>query len=71
MTLAVRGVVELFRIVKREKELYLQILAFLISHNHRTVRIYGHYPVIDRNKTKFYCHLIREFSFTELDSKEK
>ena len=29
MTLAVRGVVELFRIVKREKELRQEILAFL------------------------------------------
>jgi hypothetical protein len=28
MTLAVRGVVELFRIVKREKELHREILAF-------------------------------------------
>jgi hypothetical protein len=59
------------RMVKREKELHLQILAFSISHDHRTVRIYGHYPVIDGNKTKFYRHPIREFSFTELDGKEK
>jgi hypothetical protein len=40
MTLAVRGVVELFRLVKREKELHREILAFSISHDHRTVRIY-------------------------------
>ncbi|KAH8760016.1 hypothetical protein BGZ57DRAFT_944192 [Hyaloscypha finlandica] len=31
MTLAVRGVIELFRIVKREKELHREILAFLVS----------------------------------------
>jgi hypothetical protein len=71
MTLAVRGVVELFRMVKREKELHLQILAFSISHDHGTVRIYGHYPVIDGNKTTFYRHPIRKFDFTELDGKEK
>ena len=47
MTLAVRGVVELFRLVKREKELHRQILAFSISHDHRSVRIYGHYPVTE------------------------
>jgi hypothetical protein len=35
------------------------------------VRIYSHYPVIDGPKTTFYCHSIREFSFTELDGKEK
>jgi hypothetical protein len=71
MTMAVRGIVELFRLVKREKELHREILAFSISHDHRTVRIYGHYPVIDGKKTTFYRHPIREFSFTELDDKEK
>jgi hypothetical protein len=71
ITLAVKGIVSLFRIVKREKELYLQILAFLISHNHGTVRIYGHYLIINRNKTTFYRYLIRKFNFTELDGKEK
>jgi hypothetical protein len=71
MTLAVRGIVELFRLVKREKELYRQILAFLISHDHRTVRIYGHYPVIDGEKTTFYRHPIKEFSFTSEEGKDK
>ncbi|ESZ99188.1 hypothetical protein SBOR_0395 [Sclerotinia borealis F-4128] len=71
MTLAVRGVVDLFRLVKREKELHLQILAFSISHDHLSVRIYGHYPVIDGDTTKFYRHPIRNFGFTELDGKEK
>ncbi len=41
MTLAVRAVVELFRYVGREKELDREILAFSISHDHRSVRIYG------------------------------
>jgi hypothetical protein len=71
MTIAVRGVVELFRLVKREKELYWEILAFSVSHDHWTARIYSYYPIIDRNKTTFYRHLIYEFSFTALDSKEK
>jgi hypothetical protein len=71
MTLAVRGVVELFRLVKREKELHREILAFSISHDHRSVRIYGHYPVIEGKNTTFYRHPIHEFSFTALDGKEK
>ncbi|KAK5215340.1 hypothetical protein LTR96_011170 [Exophiala xenobiotica] len=71
MTLAVRGVVELFRLVKREQELHREILAFSISHDHRSVRIYGHYPVIEGKKTTFYRHPIHEFSFTALDGKEK
>jgi hypothetical protein len=71
MTLAVRGVVELFRLVKREQELHREILAFSISHDHRSVRIYGHYPVIEGKKTTFYRHYIHEFSFTALDGKER
>ena len=35
MTMAVRGIVELFRLVKREKELHREILAFSISHDQR------------------------------------
>ncbi|KAH0848361.1 hypothetical protein AYO21_04387 [Fonsecaea monophora] len=71
MTLAVRGVVELFRLVKREQELHREILAFSISHDNETVRIYSHYPVIEGKKTMFYRHTIRKFDFTEQDGKEK
>jgi hypothetical protein len=71
MTLAVRGVIELFRLVERENELHREILAFSISHDHRTVRIYGHYPIIDGKKATLYRHPIHEFSFTALDGKEK
>jgi len=71
MTLAVRAIVELFRLVKREQELHRQVLAFSISHDHASVRIYGHYPVIKGKDTAFYRHPIRKFDFTELDGKEK
>lgn len=71
MTLAVRGIVELFRLVKREKELQREILAFSVSHDHRSVRLYGHYPVIEEKKTTYYRHPIHTFDFTALDGKEK
>ncbi|KAI9698636.1 MAG: hypothetical protein M1836_003745 [Candelina mexicana] len=71
MTIAVRSVIELYRAVKREKELDREILAFSISHDHRSVRIYGHYPVIYEDKITFYRHPIREFSFVEMDGREK
>ncbi|KAL7786361.1 hypothetical protein V8C37DRAFT_392091 [Trichoderma ceciliae] len=72
MTLAVRAIAELFRAVKREGEVNRQILAFSISHDHCTVRISGHYPVMkDGEDIKYYRHLIRKFDFTELDGKEK
>lgn len=71
MTCAVRGTVELYRAVKREKELYREILVFSISHDDRSVRIYGHYAIIEKDKITFYRHLIHEFSFTALDDKDK
>jgi hypothetical protein len=71
MTLAVRGVVELFRLVGREKELHREIVAFSISHDDRTVRIYGHYPVINGKDTTYYRHPIDTFDFTARDGKEK
>ena len=71
MSVALRALVVLFRSVKREKELDREILAFSISHDHRSVRIYGHYPVIEGDKTTFYRHPIHEFSFTAQDGKKK
>ncbi|TQN73491.1 hypothetical protein CSHISOI_01991 [Colletotrichum shisoi] len=71
MTLAARGIVELFRSVEREIEVHRQILAFSVSHDHQSVRIYGYYPVIDGKDVNYYRHPIRNFSFTELDGKEK
>ena len=71
MTLAVRAIVELFRLVGREMELHREILAFSISHNDTSVGIYGHYPVIDGKDTMYYCHPIHKFDFTVLRGKEK
>ncbi len=71
MTMAVRGVVQLFRLIKREKELHRQILAFSISHDHSSVRIYGHYPLVDGENTTYYRHAIHKFDFTSIEGKEK
>ncbi|RKU40529.1 hypothetical protein DL546_000368 [Coniochaeta pulveracea] len=71
MTLAVRAIVELFRVLKREDEVNRQILAFSISHDHRSVRIYGHYPVIDGKDVKYYRHPIHMFDITALDGRDK
>ena len=70
MTLAVRSIVELFRLIKRE-ELHREIFTFSISHDHQTVRIYSHYLIIDGKKTTFYRYSIKTFDFTNEDSKEK
>ncbi|KGM91591.1 hypothetical protein PABG_11833 [Paracoccidioides brasiliensis Pb03] len=46
-TIAVRATVELFKLVKREREVDREILTFSISHDHTAVRICGHYAVLD------------------------
>ncbi|KAK4243454.1 hypothetical protein C7999DRAFT_44745 [Corynascus novoguineensis] len=71
MTLAVRGIVELFRAVKREDEVNRKILAFSISHDNRSVRIYGHYPVITGKDIRYYRHPIHTFDLTALDGKDR
>ncbi|KAF6804173.1 hypothetical protein CSOJ01_10371 [Colletotrichum sojae] len=70
-TLAVRAVVELFRLVKREQEINREILAFSISHDHLCARIYGHYPELRGKDTKYFRHPIRKFDFTELEGRDK
>lgn len=64
MTLAVRGVVALFRSVHREKELHRQIIAFSLSHDNSQARLYGHYAEIDGKTVQYYRHTIQELSFT-------
>ncbi|KAL1838349.1 hypothetical protein VTJ49DRAFT_2780 [Mycothermus thermophilus] len=71
MTLAVRGIVHLFHLAKREHEVNRQILGFSVSHDHRSVRIYGHYPEIVGQDTKYYRHLIHDFSFTPPNGENK
>lgn len=71
MAMAARAVFELFRLVGREAEVDRQILSFSVSHDHRAVRIYGYYPVMEGKAVKYYRHPIHEFSFTTLDGKDK
>ena len=71
MTVAVRGIVELFKRVGREQELHQQILGFSLSHDHESVRISGQYPVVNVTKTTFWRYRIRKFDFTEQNGKEK
>lgn len=71
MTMAVRGIVELFKLVNREDELHRKILAFSISHDATIVRIHGHYALIKDRAAKFYRHPIHEFSFAAQNGKDK
>lgn len=71
ITLAVKSIFELFQIAKCKDEVYQIILAFLISHDTTTVRIYSHYPLIDGKNTTYFCHPIRSYDITDQEDKEK
>lgn len=66
MTIAVRGIVELFRIAGRLKEVNRRVLAFSISHDHDGVRIFAHYAVVDGDP-KYYRRRILKYSLSELN----
>ncbi|VUC36990.1 unnamed protein product [Clonostachys rosea] len=63
-SIAVRAVAELFLAVGRESEVNRKIVAFSVSHDHCSVRIYGHYPVIQNRNIQYFRHPIQEFDFT-------
>lgn len=69
--MAVRDIVKLFKLVNREEELHRKVLAFFISHDDKSVRIYGHYALIKERAATFYRHPIRTFDFTEQNGREK
>ncbi|PWY67230.1 hypothetical protein BO94DRAFT_478986, partial [Aspergillus sclerotioniger CBS 115572] len=54
ITRAMRGVVELFKIVGREDELHRRILGFSIVHDHAAVEVYAHYPIMGPEQTQYY-----------------
>jgi len=68
ITVAVRAVVELFKLVGREKELHREIVAFTISHDDKSVRLYAHYPYIDGDKITIWRRTVDQFY---LDTKTK
>lgn len=68
---AANAVVELYRLALRQDELHQKILTFSVSHDHRAVRIYGHYAVIKEKETLFYRHLVHDFSLISQEGKHK
>ncbi|OJD10050.1 hypothetical protein AJ78_08781 [Emergomyces pasteurianus Ep9510] len=65
-TIAVRAIIELFKLVKREKEIDQEILVFSVLYDHTAVRIYGHYTVLEEEKTNFYRHPLSTSSILPL-----
>ncbi|KAL8641704.1 MAG: hypothetical protein Q9228_001520 [Teloschistes exilis] len=71
MTVAVRAVVLLFKLVRRLPEIDREILGFSVSHNDSSVRIFGHYAVIRGDDISYYRHLIRRFDLADSDGLER
>ena len=68
---AANAVVELYGLVSRREELHRKILTFSVSHDHRGVRIYGHYVLINGKETSFYRHTLRTYDINDQHGKDK
>src|SRR5271155_1179652 len=71
MTIALRGVVELYRRAGCVMDIHRRFLGFSISHDDKNVRIYGHYPEIDGENTSYYSYCIRDLSCRDKDGEER
>src|SRR5436190_12326015 len=70
-SVAVKQIVNLYQVIFQQNELHRKILAFSVSNDNKTVRIYDHYSLINEDQTSFYRHPIKKFDFTSEDDKEK
>lgn len=52
-------------------QLHRKIIVFSISHDHTTVKIYGHYALMIGDKTTFHRHLINSFDLTVYDGQHR
>ncbi|EOA81597.1 uncharacterized protein SETTUDRAFT_174275 [Exserohilum turcica Et28A] len=66
-TVALRGLIELFRLVGRENDLHQEINGFSISHSDEYVRIWGHYAVVNGKDFTFYRHPIAKFDISKTE----
>lgn len=71
MTVAMNGVLELFKRVGREQELHRRILGFSYSHDDESTRIWAHYPVVSGSKITFWRHSVTKYYFTGRNGVER
>ncbi|KAJ9616184.1 hypothetical protein H2204_014028 [Knufia peltigerae] len=62
MTVALRGIVDVFRKANRASEVHRRVLGYSISHDDRSVRIYAHYPEVQGENTLYYRETIKELN---------
>ncbi|KAL2833609.1 hypothetical protein BJY01DRAFT_239425 [Aspergillus pseudoustus] len=73
MTCALRGVVKLFQLVKREAELHRRILGFSCAYDHERVQWYGHYVAVreDDSKITYHRHEIETLSLKARNGRDR
>lgn len=70
-TVALHGLVALFKLFGREQELHGKILTFSIAHDHRTARLYGHRATIEGQNTICWREQIDAFDFTARQGRDR
>ncbi|RDI78292.1 hypothetical protein Vi05172_g11703 [Venturia inaequalis] len=70
-TVALRGLVALFRLFGREQELHGKILTYSIAHDHRTTRFYGHRATIQGQSILCWREEIDAFDFRTRKGKDR
>ena len=71
MTIALRGMVELYRRAGRVMDVHRCILGYSISHDDKSVRIYGHYPEINGESVNYYRYCIRAYDCRDQDGADR
>ena len=76
-SMAVNAILQLYREADKNQspsrlhELNRQILVFSISHDHRNVRIHGHFAVIGKDRITFHRYLIDSFDMASPDCQKR
>ena len=52
-------------------QLHREVLYFSISHDHTIVKIFGHYALIEKDKTHFRQHIIKTFDLSDNDGRNR
>ncbi|KAL6240884.1 hypothetical protein RBB50_012143 [Rhinocladiella similis] len=71
MTIALRGIVDIYRKANRSSEVHRRALGFSISHDDNSARICAHYPEINGDNTTYWCDRIKELNFGDEKGKER
>ena len=70
--MAVNAIFKLYYAVSRQKELDRKILAFSVSHDHQSAKVYGHFAIVhgESDKASFYRRFIRRIDLWEVEVDE-